>query len=242
MVGFNLFFGCKICYEKEKIKEKVLIFGIKVRGEFPTHLFFKYDIMKNIVFWAGLFIVTFWDEILLASYKPEKTKRQQQFLETGETAQAFIGAVNDPFVVTIFRKIFKTKAFKGNSKTVHKYSNLLYPTETLFEFRGGPENKGFNMILGNGNIKPEIHYPSKYGTYSYRNFYGKNKVEIERMFDDSGVFDIIWFEFLNGGNYSNEKLAEIPNYDNMMEIANSGNAELAFVLLSGVPNIKKILE
>lgn len=50
--------------------------------------------MKNLLFWGGLFLATFWDEMLLAATQPKKTKRQQQFIQTGETSQAFIEGIS----------------------------------------------------------------------------------------------------------------------------------------------------
>jgi hypothetical protein len=55
--------------------------------------------MKNTLFWIGLTLLAFQD---LFKLKKMPTKRQQQFLQTGETSQAFIaGDMKDKEIVTI---------------------------------------------------------------------------------------------------------------------------------------------
>jgi hypothetical protein len=194
--------------------------------------------MKNMLFWGGLFLATFWDEMLLMATEPKKTKRQQQFLETGETAQYFIGALDEPYIIIVLGKIFTKKKYTGRS--ISKYSDMLYPSEVLFEFNGGPNNNGFNLIINKKNDGAEIHYPSPYGTYSYSKYYGNNKVEIEVAYN-SGIANVIFWEFING-TYTVEYLSQIPNYEKIIEIADSGDSELALTILSGIKGIKNLLK
>ena len=106
--------------------------------------------MKNIVFWAGLFIATFWDEILLASYKSEKTKRQQQFLQTGETAQAFIGVVEDE-LVALMKSLFSVKVVPKSNKIYLSESYRSYGT-LIYEIDGGVRNGGMTMMVDTKEI------------------------------------------------------------------------------------------
>lgn len=193
--------------------------------------------MKNILFWAGLIVATFWDEVLLASIKTEKTKRQQQFLQSGETAQYFIGAV--PNTISVLKKIFSLKVYKPD--TGSKYDDLIYPSETLYQFNGGPAKNGFNVIMNNRYTQFEIHFPSEYGADSYSKYYGANvEVDIDTAYDDEQLYMIIWFAYIE--KLSKSKLEKIPNFESIRQLVdNYENLELAFILLSGVPNIKKIL-
>ena len=193
--------------------------------------------MKNLLFWGGLFLATFWDEMLLAATQPKKTKRQQQFLQAGETAQYFIGEI-EPNIISVLKKIFPLKVYEPD--TGSKYDNLIYPSETLYQFKGGPEKKGFNIIMNKRFNDNEIHFPSIYGADSYKNYYGNIKVEVERSFDDEQTYMILWFYYIK--KFSKTKLDKIPNFKSLEELVkNYENLELAFLILSGVPNIKNIL-
>lgn len=202
--------------------------------------------MKNIIFWAGLFVATFWDEILLASVKPEKTKRQQQFFETGETAQYFIGAVEDE-VVTLLKGLFSVKMIPK--------SNPLYKTNSykkfgtfIYEIDGGVRNGRMTLLIDTKNrYNPDIYY-SLFIANGYEKFYDdyegqflfENNDAEGYFFTKDEVLFYIWNNYIMEWRKT-ELYDKVENFEQIEQIANSGNYELAFILLSGVPNIKKIL-
>jgi len=215
----------------------------------PTHLFFTNpDLMKNIYFWAGLFIATFWDEILIALYKSEKTKRQQQFLETGGTAQAFIGAVDDE-VVALLKGLFSVKMIpKSNplykTDSFKKYGTLIY------EIDGGVRNGRMTLLIDTKNIYNYDFYYTVYIANGYEQFYDDYEQEFLFGNNDADGFTsplnkdevlfYIWKYYIMEWRKT-ELYEQVENFDQIKQIADSGNYELAFILLSGVPNIKEIL-
>ena len=198
--------------------------------------------MKNIIFWAGLFVATFWDEILLASIKPEKTKRQQQFFETGETAQYFIGEVEDE-VITLLRSLFSVSLIKKNSFIYKKFE---YKNDTIYEVNGGVKNGRFTISLFNRNTDPTeywLYVPSGYEDYyvtkEEKFLFGDNGIV---LFPNSGkelVLYDLWNEYIMEW-YKFELYDKVENFEQIERLAET-DIELAFILLSGVPNIKKIL-
>lgn len=204
--------------------------------------------MKNIIFWAGLFVATFWDEILLASVKPEKTKRQQQFFETGETAQYFIGAVEDE-LVTLLKKLFSVKMIPK--------SNPLYKTDSfkkfgtlIYEIDGGVRNGRMTLFIDTKNIYNHDFYYTVYIANGYEQSYDDYEEEFLFGNNDADGFTsplnkdevlfYIWKHYIMEWSKT-ELYDKVENFEQIEQIANSGNYELALILLSGVPNIKKIL-
>ena len=202
--------------------------------------------MKNIVFWAGLFIATFWDEILLASYKSEKTKRQQQFLQTGETAQAFIGVVEDE-LVALMKSLFSVKVVPKSNKIYLSESYRSYGT-LIYEIDGGVRNGGMTMMVDTKEIDELRFYYNLFIVNGYTGYY--EDYEGKRLFGNNGAkgylvekeesLYLIWKDYImEWKKYS--LIEHVENFEQIIQIADSGNYELAFILLSGVPNIKEIL-
>jgi len=207
--------------------------------------------MKNIIFWAGLFVATFWDEILLASVKPEKTKRQQQFFETGETAQAFIGAVDNEFM-TGLKKLFTVKKIPKKSIVYDLVDKTDYFDTVIYIINKGIQN-GFVLFVD--------YY--KDGRAVYQIFYGIGE---EYFYDDDTYFprtesekilfgnsvvrsevgnelDMIYAIWNNYIRFYKKEIGSTIEGKNVIQFfeRTSGDAELGFYLLQSVPNIKKIL-
>jgi hypothetical protein len=202
--------------------------------------------MKNIIFWAGLFIVTFWDEILLASVKPEKTKRQQQFFETGETAQYFIGAVEDE-LVTLLKKLFSVKMIPKNNP-VYKLDSYKKNGTLVYEIDGGVKNGRMTLMFDTkNNYNSDTYYylyiangyEDSYEDYEGKLFFVNNAADGYIVQKEEALFQI-WELYLMQWRKT-ELYDKVENFEQIEQIANSGNYELALILLSGVPNIKKIL-
>lgn len=207
--------------------------------------------MKNILFWAGLLVATFWDEVLLASIKPEKTKRQQKFLQTGETAQYFIGEIEDE-VITLLKKLFAVKKIVKSKKL---FKSPEWDGTDIYEINGGVKQGHMTLILVH-QLLPTVKNYSLQKTY-YEAFisngyiaYYYDDVISHKLFgeNDKDVYDgykndvlySIWNNYILEWN-KYELDEKVENFEQIEQIANT-DIELAFILLSGVPNIKKILE
>ena len=207
--------------------------------------------MKNILFWAGLFVATFWDEVLLASVKPKKTKRQQQFFETGETAQYFIGAVEDE-LVTLLKRLFTVKK-------IVKSKNIFFSPEwddiDIYEIKGGVKVGHMTLFtipqgsraLNSRNDTSKGNYYEAYIANGYSADYDDNISY--KLFGENDIYafdgyknDIlypIWKKYIL--EWETDILYDkVENFEQIKQLAET-NIELAFILLSGVPNIKKIL-
>lgn len=210
--------------------------------------------MKNIIFWAGLFVATFWDEILLASVKPEKTKRQQQFFETGETAQYFIGAI-EPEFITLLRKLFIVKKLPKNSPAYKLVNNSANLETVIYIFNKGVKD-GFvlfvdyhkkNSYYPEGQVYYQIFFSTGYNydgggyfdrTSEERLLFGNSDVT-GKIGDEQEMMYTIWNGFIR---YKKEFIKQSIEGKNALQFFESeDNIELGYYLLSGVPNIKKIL-
>lgn len=200
--------------------------------------------MKNILFWAGLLVATFWDEVLLASIKPEKTKKQQQFLETGETAQYFIGAVEDE-LVTLLKGIFTVKKVVKSKSIFPKTDE--WNNVSIYEINGGVKEGRMTLFIEQkGYYYKEIFYTVYIANGYYNDWYDKISY---KLFKENDVYQYngdkieilfgIWRkEILNW--HRDELYDKVENFEQIVQIAET-DIELAFLLLSGVPNIKEIL-
>ena len=92
--------------------------------------------MKNILLWAGIGFLVFKDQLF-----PKKTTRQQQFLQTGGTTQAFIGEVNDEFIL-LLKKLFKVKLLPKSSPAYNLVNDCYYfETKIYIVNKGIKDNK-----------------------------------------------------------------------------------------------------
>lgn len=186
--------------------------------------------MKNLLFWGGLFLATFWDEMLLMATDSKKTKRQQQFLKTGETSQYFIGAVEEPEEIKFLGTLFKKKKVK------YSYFNA---TTDVWSFNGGVKNGGFYLEkLYDGNLYLFIA-TTKYSSYDMRDNPTNNAMGFYKFYT-------VFFDYIFIWNYVSAIIEKTSFYDteewqSISAIAYSEDYELALVLLSGIPNIKEIL-
>jgi hypothetical protein len=201
--------------------------------------------MKNLLFWGGLFLATFWDEMLLMATEPKKTKRQQQFLQTGETSQYFIGAVEDELVV-LLKSIFKVKVVPKSNKIYLSESYKSYGT-TIYEINGGIRNGGMTMMVDSIEIDgPRYYnlfilngYKGYYDDYEGIRLFGNNGAKGYLVQKEEALYHI-WEDYImEWKKYI--LIDEVENFEQIIKIADSGDYELAFILLSGVPNIKEIL-
>lgn len=200
---------------------------------------FNTKTMKNIIFWTALTIASFWDKI---SIKPEKTKRQQQFFETGETAQYFIGAVEDE-VITFFKKFFVVKKISKNSPI---YKLKEFKNSIIYEINGGVKNNNATIIIDYDSYGNKIAYELCIATllsgvmrYPYNTIFENIESNCWYENDKDMILYHFWKRFLLK-KYQFDLYQYVSDFSNVVELAET-DTELALILLSGVPNIKKIL-
>ena len=203
--------------------------------------------MKNFAFWASLFFLTFWDEMIVIATSDKKKK---SFLETGETPQNFIGAVDDE-IVALLKGLFSVKRIPKQDKIyqMREYKEL---DTVIYEIDGGARNgrmtlqydttKGFYTSSGNRIYYLFIAngYEEEYEEFESKRLFGNNKVStfVETKED---ILFVIWVYYLM--EWNRWKLREkVENFNQIQQIADSGNYELALILLSGVEGIKEILK
>ena len=120
--------------------------------------------MRNILLWAGIAILAFQDYF---KQQPVKPTRRQQFLQTGETSQAFVEGIYGKNQV-----YFNTQgdaldyAFED---TERKYE-IIFPDRLWSEHIPYETNKRytFELLTKNGNMSKKVLVINLYRMYSGR--------------------------------------------------------------------------
>ena len=176
--------------------------------------------MNNILIWIGIVALSLQDYF---KKQPVKTTRQQQFLQTGATAQAFIAGNKTTFagykkiLSYYFGKPIKVVARNGMPFSYNWYVKeiemKLYNSN--WTLNGKQQNKGKGKLISHYLI---LEY--KDGTWDNFNLYDWNS---EEVFPD--LAQTIFIQLKSETN--NE------DYQKLLDVANSGDWELALEIAKG---------
>jgi len=125
----------------------------------PTYK--RFNIMKNTLFWIGLAVLSLQD--LFKKQSP--TKKQQQFLETGGTAQAFIAGQKQIYFES------QAQALDYAFDDVERKFEIVFPDYIWAEHisYGKYKKYTFDLLTENGNMSRKILvimiYRLESGTY-----------------------------------------------------------------------------
>jgi len=175
--------------------------------------------MRNTLFWIGLAILSLQD---LFKKQPDQTKRQQQFLQTGETAQAFIEGTGYTYS-SVKKKLIK---IFGKPNIVFKRSDSVWYIEL-------PKGKVSILLTNQKKFIVQLFY----SPYDVEEFLAKYEREIpywKRTIDVFRLnnFDIYRYIFISVLYYCVEG-SDNEDYQKIYDIANSGDWELALEIAKG---------
>ena len=168
--------------------------------------------MKNILLWVGIAALALQDYF---KKQPVKTTRQQQFLQTGETSQAFI-AGNKSVFTTAKKVLIK---YIGSPRIIKK-------TYVEWVIKNGDHKIIIWMYIGSLNWNTINIYTFLDGVLERENaFYLENR----RIQDFDSFFEKVLAEIFN----SFFMMTNNEDYKKLLDITKAGDWELALEIAKG---------
>jgi hypothetical protein len=177
--------------------------------------------MKNILLWAGIAVLAFQDYF---KKQPVKPTRRQQFLQTGETSQAFIEGTNIYSYTSIKKKLIY---YFGKPDRDFKRSD----SEWNIELTNGIITI---LLLSKSKISLKPKIVLHYNPYDREAFMIKHQREIPYYKQNFVIGDYdLYKRFFQSFLYYCVEATDSKDYEKLLDIAKTGDWELALEIAKG---------